>query len=72
MAKKRKTKTITTKSSFGDETTVEVDETHDVVEETPTPTPTPTAETPKSKPKPPANSSSGMGFCGADDETDWR
>lgn len=70
MPKKRKIKTITTKSSFGDETTVEVDETHGVVEETPTPTAE--EETPSPKKPPIANTSSGMGFCDSDDETDWR
>ena len=63
MAKKK----ITTKSSHGDETTVEVDETPEVteVEETPVVEETPT-------PKPPANSSSGMGFCDSGDDSDWR
>jgi hypothetical protein len=63
MAKKRIKKT--TKSSHGDETTIEetVEDTVPVVEKA-------KEEDAPAPPKPPANSSSGMGFCDVDE--DWR
>ena len=61
MAKKKKT--VTTKSSFGDETTVEVEDTTEVEEIKPEPP----------KLKPPTNSSSGMfGLDETPDQSDWR
>ena len=64
MAKKRIKKT--TKSSHGDETTIEetVEDAVPVVEKSKE------EEDAPAPPKPPANSSSGMGFCDTDE--DWR
>ena len=60
MAKKKK---ITTKSSYGDETTIEVEDTTEVEDATTT-----AEEAPTPKPKLPTNSSTGM--FGLDEELD--